>query len=109
MATLLVVTAGRAFPRVRHQHRDRAAGNPRPDAVGAAGQDDRHPGAEHEPGAVGIGEEAELLGEDVAGLEIGNEQDVRIARDLRPDALDLRRLRADRVVERQRSVEDARP
>ena len=69
-------------PRVRREHRDRAAGDARPHAVGAAGENDRNAGAEHEAGAVGVGEEAELLGEDVAGLEIGREQDVGIAGDL---------------------------
>ena len=87
----------------------RAARDPRPHAVGAAGQDDRHARAEHEAGAVGVGEEAQLLGQDVAGLEVGHEQDVGIAGDLGRDALDRRRLLADRVVERQRAVEERRP
>ena len=42
-----------------------------------------HARAEHEAGAVGVGQEAELLGEDVAGFEIGREQDVGIAGDRR--------------------------
>ena len=65
----------------------RATGDPRPNAVGAARQDDRHACAEDEPGAVGVGQEAELLGQDVAGLEIWREENVRIAGDLRLDAL----------------------
>ena len=36
----------------------RAARDPRAHAVGAAGQDDRHARAEHQAGAVGVGEEA---------------------------------------------------
>ena len=64
------------------EHRDPAAGDPRPHAVGTARQDDRDARAEHEPGTVGPGQEGELLGQDVSGLEIGAEQDVRIARDL---------------------------
>ena len=97
----------RCAPRVGRQHRDGAARDPRAHAVGAAGQDDRHARAEHQPGAVGVRQEAELLGQDVAGLEVRRQQDVGIAGDLRVDALDSRRLLADRVVERERAVEQA--
>ena len=77
---------------MRREHRDRAARDPRSHAVGAARQDDRHARAEHEAGAVGVREKAELLGEHVAGLEVGHQQNVGIAGDLRLDALDLARL-----------------
>ena len=93
--------------RMGRQHRDSATGNPRPHAVGPAGQDDRHPRAEHQPGAVGIGQEAELLGQDVAGFEIRREKNVGIAGDLRVNALGFGGLLADRVVERQWAVENA--
>ena len=35
------------------------------------------------PGRVGLGQEDQVLGEHVAGLEIGHDQDLRAARDLR--------------------------
>ena len=75
--------------------------------IGAAGQDDRHARAEHDAGGVGAGEEGELLGQHVAGLEIGHDQDVGLSRDLRDDPLLGRGRRADRVVEGQRPVEQA--
>ena len=100
--------AARAWRRAwAAMHGDRAARDLRPHGVGAAGQDDGHAGAEHEAGAVGVGEEAELLGQHVAGLEVRREQDVRIAGHLRLDALHPGGLLADRVVEGQRPVEQA--
>ena len=63
-------------------------------AVGAAGQDDRHPGAEHDAGGVGVGEEGQFLGQHVAGLDVGHQQDVGVAGDRRDDALGLPRPRA---------------
>ena len=63
---------------------------------------------EHDAGGIGVGQERQLLGQHVAGLEIGHQQDVGIARDLGADALDRRRLLADRVVEGERAVEQAR-
>jgi hypothetical protein len=61
---------------MHHQHGDRAAGDAGANGVRAAREDDRHARAEHEAGTVGIGQEGELLGEDVARLEIGHEQNV---------------------------------
>ena len=63
--------------------------------------------AEHDAGRVGAGEERQALREHVAGLEVGHDQHVGAARDRRVDLLDRRRLEADRVVERERAVEDA--
>ena len=40
------------------------------------------------PGRVGLGQEGQLLGQHVAGLEVGDDQDVRPARDRGLDALD---------------------
>ena len=87
------------------EHGDGRARDSRPDAVGAAREDDRHARAEHDPGAVGVGEKREQLGEDVARFEIGDEQDVGIAGDGRTDALDRCRVLVDRVVERQRTID----
>ena len=58
------------------------------------------------PAAVGARQERQALREHVAGLEIGHDQHVRAPRDRRHDLLDRRRLGADRVVERERAVED---
>ena len=91
--------------RVGREHRDGATGDPRPNAVRAARQDDRHPRAEDNTGAIRVGEEGELLRQDVAGLEVRREEDVGIARDLRLDALCLRGVAADGVVEGQRTVQ----
>ena len=51
----------RLSSRVGREHRDGATGDPRPNAVGATRQDDRHARPEDDPGAVGVGEEAVLL------------------------------------------------
>ena len=64
--------------------------------------------AEHDAGRVGAGQERQALGEHVARFEVGHDEHVGPARDRRVDLLDLRRLQADRVVERERAVEDAR-
>jgi hypothetical protein len=89
-----------------HQAGDRTRGELGAPVVGAAGQDDRHARAEHDPRAIGIAHESELLGENVAGGEIGNDDDVGIAGDHRVDLLDACRFLADRVVEGQRAIED---
>ena len=56
-------------------------------------------------GRVGPRQEGEILGQHVAGFEVGHDQDLRSAGDWRVDALDLRRLRIDRIVERERPVQ----
>ena len=104
------VSAPAAAACVRRQHRDGAARDARPRGCrrgwsGSPGT--RAPSTR--PGAVGVGQEAQLLRHHVARLEVGREQDVGIAGHLGVDALDLRRLAADGVVERQRPVEQRRP
>ena len=59
------------------------------------------------PAAVGLGEERQVLCQHVAGFEVGHDQDLRTARNRRLDTLDLRRLRVDRVVESERTIENA--
>ena len=76
--------------------------------VGAAREDDRHPRAEHDARGIRAGEERQALRQHVAGLEIRHDQHVGAAGHGRVDLLDLHRLEADRVVERERPVEDAR-
>ena len=73
--------------------------------IGPRGEDDRHPRAEHDAGGVGMREEGQVLGQHVAGLEIRHHQDLRLTGDRRLDALDACRLRADRIVEGERTVE----
>ena len=87
------------------EHGDGAGGHPRAHIVRAAGEHDRHARPEHDACRVGLGEEGELLGQDVARLEVGREQDVRIPGDLRLDALGFGRLLADGVVHCQGTVE----
>src|SRR6478752_4881865 len=65
---------------VGHLGGDGTTGDPRPHAVGPTGEDDRDPGPEDQPGAVRVRQEAELLGQDVPGLQVRGEQDVRVAR-----------------------------
>ena len=89
------------------EHRGRAGRHARPHGVGARGQDDRHPRAENEPGGIGLGEKDEVLGQHVAGFEIGHDEDLGAAGDLGLDALDPRRLGIDGIVEGERPVEDA--
>jgi hypothetical protein len=71
------------------------------------GEHDGHDDTGRWPGGVGIRQERKLLRQHVAGLEVGHHQDVRIARDLRANMLDLGSLPADRVVEGERAVEQA--
>src|ERR1700677_138650 len=52
--------------------------------VGPARQNHGHPRAEHDPGGLSRGEKALLFDEYVAGLHVGNEQDVGIASDRGP-------------------------
>src|SRR5215204_4063879 len=88
------------------QDRDGATRDAGSDTVGTTRQDNRHPRAQYETGAVRVGEEAELLGEYVAGLEIGHEENVGISRYVRANAFDVGGLPADRIVECQWAVED---
>jgi hypothetical protein len=90
---------------VSNQRRHGTTGNPRPNAVGTARQDHWDACAENQARAVGASEKAQLLGENIAGFEIGREEDISIAGHIRADPFDLSRLRADGVVECQRAVD----
>ncbi len=74
---------------------------------GARGQDDRHARAEDDSRSVRLGEKGEVLGQHVAGLEVGHDQDLGAACDRGVDALDLGRFGTDGIVEGERTVEDA--
>src|SRR5262245_65767147 len=87
--------------------RNCATGNSRANRIGSTRQDDRNLRAQNETGAVGVRQEAELLGEHIPGLEARHEKDVGIAGDRRLDTLDLRGFCADRVVERPWAIQAA--
>src|SRR5258707_14757962 len=94
-------------PRVSRQHGDAAARDPGPNTVGAGCQDDGDARPEYETGAVGIGEEAKQLGQDVACLEIRREKYVGIAGDFRANSLCFGGLLADGIVKSQWAVQKA--
>ena len=60
------------------------------------------------PALSALARKLSILRHHVAGLEIGRQQDVRVARDLRRNALRLGRIAADGVVERQRTIQPGR-
>ncbi len=92
---------------MNREHRHRAARRAGSDAVGPAGENHRHPGSKDQTRAVSIGQETELLCQNVAGFEIRRQQDVGIASDLGANALRASGLLADGVVKRQRPIQDA--
>ena len=49
----------------RQQQRHRHAGALGALGIGATGENDRHPGARHDAGGIGVGKKAQLFGEDV--------------------------------------------
>ena len=75
--------------------------------VRARRQHDRHRVPSTMPARIRAGEVLQLLGQHVAGLEIGHEQDVGLPGHRRDDRLGARRFQRDRVVERERPVEHA--
>src|SRR5690349_14670974 len=89
------------------EHADGAGGEARPHVVGARCQDNRHPRAQYEARRIRPRQESQVLRQHVAGFEIGDDEDLRPAGDFGPDALDACRFRVDRIVEGERSVEDA--
>ena len=91
----------------RQQQRDRAGGQAGECLVGAAGQNDRHACAEHDAGDLRLGQILELLRQHVPGLEVGHHEDVGTAGDRRDNPFRLGRLRRHRIVEGERTVENA--
>src|SRR5262249_53551488 len=96
-----------APPGIGTEDRDRAGRHPGAYGISTRGENDRYARAEHQSGRVGPCQEGEILRQHVPGFEVGYDQDLRPAGDWRVDALDLRRLRIDRIVERERPVQDA--
>src|SRR3982751_6254250 len=85
---------------------DSTACDPRPYAISAAGEYDRHPGAEHHSRAVCVCQEGELFGKDIASLKIRRQKNVRISRDLGSNAFCLGCLFAYGIVKSKRTVEN---
>ena len=68
-----------AAPPVGHQQRDCAGNHASSQAIGAARYDDRDPCAENQSRPLGIGQERQLLGQDVSRLQVGRDEYVGIA------------------------------
>jgi len=92
---------------MRHEHCHRTTGDSGPHSVCPAGKNHRHPRAKDHACTVGLGQEAELFGENVARFKIGGEQDVRITSNIGVNAFGDRSLFADRIVEGEGPVEEA--
>ena len=72
--------------------------------VGAAGQHNRHARAHDNAGRLRTTQVFQLLGQHVAGLQIGHDQNVGVARDLGHNALDFCRHWRHGVVKGQRAI-----
>jgi hypothetical protein len=79
-------------------HRDRTAGDSRSNTIRTAGENDRHPRAKNQAGAISIREKTQLFGKDVSCFKVGSQQDIRIASDVRNNAFRLRGLAADGII-----------
>ncbi len=66
-------------PGLHHQHRQRAGRDACEGTISPACEDYRHARAYHQPGGLRIAELLQLLGEHVAGLHVGGDQDVGLA------------------------------
>src|SRR6516162_4248419 len=64
-----------------------AGGHARAYGIGARGEDDRYPRAEDHSRRVRLGEERQVFGQHVPGLEIGHDENLRAPGDERRDAL----------------------
>ena len=74
--------------------------------IGAAGKDDGDARTEDDAGELRAAQIFELLGEHVATLEVGDDQDVGLPGDGRAEMLDFGGLDADCSVEGQGAIED---
>ena len=92
---------------VGHEHGHRTREHSRLERISPAREDDRHAATEHDAAGGGPGKVLELLGENVATLEIGGDQDVGPARHGRNNSLGARSSQRHSVVEGQWAVEDA--
>src|SRR5690606_11435814 len=76
---LPLVWGGGRSARLALDQRQRQAHQPGLQAVGAAGEEDRRPGPQHDAGATGATQVAQLRGQHVAGLHVRHQQDVGLA------------------------------
>ena len=84
-----------------------AGGEPRAHAVGTAGQHDGYLGTGDDAGGLGICHEDQLLRQHVAGLQVGNQQDVRLTGNRRDDALGAGSLFVAALSKAKRAVQYA--
>jgi hypothetical protein len=89
------------------QDGDGATGEPRFSRVGAAGEDGGHARAEDNAGQLRAAQVFELLGEHVAALKIGYNQDVGLSGHRRIQVLDLCGFYAYGSIKCQWAVKDA--
>ncbi len=75
-------------------------------AVATAGEDAGDAGTHDHAGELGVGELGASLVEDVAGLDVGEQQAVGVTGDLAGELLGLGALLVDGAVEAQRTVDD---
>ena len=69
--------SGALAPRLGKERAHRAGGQPRAHRVRPRGQDDRNTRTENDARRIGLGEEGQVLGQHVPGLEIRHHQDLR--------------------------------
>src|SRR6476469_1179434 len=86
---------------------DSAGGHSRAYRIRARGQDDRHARPENNSGSICVCEEYQIFREHVAGLEVGNDEDLGATRDFGFDAFNLNGFGIDGVVEGERTIKDA--
>ena len=99
--------AGEAHRAAAARPRSAAGSEPRPRPVGAAGQGDRHPGADHDPRRLGAGQERSCLASMLPASRSGTSSTSAWPATSPPMFFAARRLGADGVVERQRPVHSA--
>jgi hypothetical protein len=98
---------GHPSSRIRIKDGGGAGSHSRTHGIRPRGQHDRNPCPEHEPRRIGLREIDQVLGKHVPGFKIGYHEDLGTPCNLGFDALDLRRLGIDGIVEGERPVEDA--
>src|SRR5262245_4700033 len=97
----------RAAARIGIEHCSRARCHAASDRICAGRQNDRDARAQNHARRIGLGKEDEILGEHIAGLQVRDDENLRSARNLRLDSLDLCCRWVDRVVESKRSIKNA--
>ena len=94
-----------AAPGVGDQQSDSAGGHPSLHVIGAAGENDGNACAQNQSRRVGIGQEGQQLGQNVARFQVGDDKNIGITRHLGGNALGLGCYHTDGIVHGQRTVE----